>query len=205
MILRQAARLGMPTMLVVLSAACGCRKSEPNENIAPPPTESAALDILVFPPELHVEDRSVNEFLRQVMAVCAAGDYEEFRLLWSARERPLTRAEFETGWDAVQEIRILALEQVALAPAPSEGAETPQAAYAAFAEVKFDPKHRVARGEPDREVALLIVSEYEKLRITRAPKQVRDWLKDRVAHARPPEGAVPLPAAPTPPAADTGG
>ncbi|MCH8147831.1 MAG: hypothetical protein IH987_07535, partial [Planctomycetes bacterium] len=40
--------------------------------------------VLTFPPELKVADATVNEFVTEAMHTCANGDYDSFRLLWSA-------------------------------------------------------------------------------------------------------------------------
>ena len=137
-------------------------------------------DLLVFPNVLYVEDPGVNEFVEHAMAVCAAGDYDKFRLLWSAREEPLPRKEYEKGWQAVQEIRIQGLERVLLdAQRDVEGASSGQTVYALLAEVSMDPDHPAAAGEPIREVALMLVHEHEEWRLAKTPKSMRTWLKER--------------------------
>lgn len=137
-------------------------------------------DLLIFPDVLYVEDPRVNEFVGHAMAVCAAGDYDEFRLLWSAREEPLPRKEYEKGWQAVQEIRIQGLERVLLdAKKDGKGASSEQTVYALLAEVSMDPDHPAAAGEPTREVALMLVHEHEEWRLAKTPKSMRTWLKER--------------------------
>ena len=168
-----------------------CRRDESNDptggSNAEPVAETPQANLLVFPESLYVEDASVNAFVRRAMDVCARGEYEPFRLLWSAREEPLHRDEFETGWQAVEEIRIRALEQVMLAaddPADDAGGIRP--AYAVFAEVQLDPSLPAGQDEPARDVVLMIVSEHAEWRLGHAPKSVRAWIKQRIEPGSPP-------------------
>ncbi|MFQ5591292.1 MAG: hypothetical protein ACE5HE_09035, partial [Phycisphaerae bacterium] len=136
----------------------GCRRDETEERAVAPTSASQPprrTHLLVFNESLHVEEASVNEFVRRAMTVCANGEYEEFRLLWSSRTDPLTRADFETGWQAVQKIRILALERVLLADDDAaDTAAPPRPAYAIYAEVQLDPSQTAGRPEPRRQVVL---------------------------------------------------
>ena len=146
-------------------------------------------NLLSFPEQLHVEDAAVNDFVIQAMNTCAGGDYQAFRLLWSAREEPLPRSEFEQGWQAVQEIRILALQQVMLAPGSDSDADALRGVYAVLAEVRLDPTHPAAQGNPHREVVLMIVREHDAWRLGRAPQSMRDWIKERTGQGTPVEKA----------------
>ena len=132
----------------------GCRPEESNRgDDRPPVAEKPEVELLVFPDELRVADESVNSFMTRAMETCAAGDYNAFRLLWSAREEPLTAREFEEGWEAVREIRVRALERVLLAP---------------------EPDHAEARPE----VILMLVREHDEWRLARAPQAMRVWMRD---------------------------
>ena len=162
---------------------CDCRQSEATKSEAgmanpPEPVQSAA--VLVFPDELRVGDATVNAFVDHAMTVCSNRDYQAFRLLWSAREDPLTRDEFEEGWHAVKEIRVRGLERVKLAPAPDQGEGPPQMVYALFAEVGLDPTHQAAQQKARREVVLMIVREHDVWRLAKAPKRMRAWMTDKV-------------------------
>jgi hypothetical protein len=86
-------------------------------------------DVLIFPGALHVADDSVNEFVARAMSICGQGEYEPFRLLWSVRETPLTRGQFDEGWQAVQHIEIKALREARLVlPPGADAAADPAAA-----------------------------------------------------------------------------
>ena len=161
-------------------AHSACRRDPQVE----PSPDSAAVDqpktVFVFPDELQVGDDSVNAFVRRAMNTCAGGEYDAFRLLWSAREDPLPRDEFEEGWKAVEEIRVRALEPARLAADPDRGYPDPRTVYAVLADVTFDPTHRAARGEPQRRVVLMVIRERDEWRLGRAPKSMRVWMTDKI-------------------------
>ncbi len=136
-------------------------------------------ELLVFPDEVRVEDASVNDFLERAMEDCASGDYDKFRLLWSARQEPLPRDEFEQGWQAVRQIRIRALQRVMLAPDPDHELDQGETVYAFLADVALDPMHRAGQREPNREVVLMVIREHEQWRLARAPKPMRTWIKEQ--------------------------
>ena len=94
--------------------ACRRDESVASQTIPPVEEEVRPADIVVFPDELRVSDDTVNAFVENAMRLCAAGDYEAFRLLWSDRSDPLPRDEFEQGWQAVETIRVRALNPVIL-------------------------------------------------------------------------------------------
>ncbi len=135
---------------------------------------------LIFPPELRAEDDSVNDFVERAMAGCASGDYEQFRSLWGGKEEPLPRAEYEQGWQAVQNISVRALEKVALAPRsrnPEDGVRT---TYALMADVALDPAHRAGRREPDRQVVLMLTRERGAWRLASPPDAMESWIRQLV-------------------------
>lgn len=181
----------MRAVLVVLLCAgligvtFGCRREEgpaqngPTSDPGPP----ERVGVVVFPEDLLVEDASVNEFLRDAMTVCTTGDYDAFRLLWSARHEPLARDEFERGWQAVLEIRIRALEKVVLAPDAGSAPAKAQMVYATCANVRLDPNRLAKEQEPRRQVVLMLVREHDKWRLAWAPKNVQAWLKEKVLAA----------------------
>ena len=173
---------------VVLLAFCGagvlgsagCQPDEPTGSDADASDQQAPATKLVFPEEIRVADASVNTFVEHAMGVCSNPDYQAFRLLWSVREQPLTRDEFEEGWLAVKEIRVRALDKVKLTSATGQGEESLQTVYALYAEVALDPTHEAARKDPRREVVLMIVPEHGDWRLAKAPKRMRAWMTDKV-------------------------
>ena len=184
------------TILVISTGAgasigSGCSRQADGKSGDP---DSAALrpgvkseDVLIFPDDLRVEDPAVNDYVRLAMTTCAGGDYELFRLMWSAREEVLPRDEYEQGWQAVREIRLTRLEKVMLAPNEKQGRTTAQTVYALLADVSLDPEHPAARNEPNRQVALMIVREHDDWKLARAPRTMREWLRNQSLEIQPRE------------------
>lgn len=145
-------------------------------------------ELLVFPDKLFVTDISVNVFVMKAMEACAAGDYDAFRLLWSVKQDPLTRDEFNQGWQAAQKIRVRALERVIFADQPDQ--ETTDTSknkmvFVMLADVELDPSHPAGRRKPKREAVLMILKEQSQWRLARAPKAMRQWIKKRVDAKKP--------------------
>jgi hypothetical protein len=111
------------------------------------------------------------------------GEYEAFRLLWSVREDPLPREEFEQGWQAVQTIKVRALERVMLDADLNAGRSEPETVYALLTDVTLDPTQKAGQKEPQRHVVLMLAREHEQWRLARAPKPMRDWVKNKIAAA----------------------
>ena len=170
---------------VLMSTACRRDESVASQAVPPLEEEVRPADIVVFPDELRVSDDSVNAFVEKAMRLCAAGDYEAFRLLWSDRSDPLPRDEFEQGWRAVEAIRIRALDPVILQSdhGASRNDDPNERAFVVLAEVVFDPSQPAGRREPQREIVLILAREHDEWRFSRAPKEVREWIKDHVMQA----------------------
>ncbi|MGB2988010.1 MAG: hypothetical protein WBE26_19245 [Phycisphaerae bacterium] len=167
-------------VLLCLVPACRQDDDAAAEDHGADTTQRKRADLLVFPDELRVGDSSVNEFVERMMADCASGDYDKFRLLWSARQDPLPRDEYEQGWQAVLKIRIRALEKVMIAPGTVGELTKDSTAYAILADVSLDPTHRAGKREPHREVVLMVIREHDEWRLAHAPKALRTWIKEQV-------------------------
>lgn len=185
-------RFATPAVCVVLALACGgCGETE--EPRAASKLEDSAPKspgILIFPDELRVKDESANRFLAHAMKVCGDGQYEPFRLLWSVKEEPLPRGEFDQGWQAVREIRIRAFQEVLLADENQGPTPTGETVYVVFADVSLDPKHRAGEREPQREVALMLMREKGNWRLAKAPPKIRNWLKNLPQENGPVRGRI---------------
>lgn len=182
-----ARRLRLGTTLgtaMVLLAAVHCKRPAPPTADEPAPAKEPTTHAepeLSFPDDLHVsDDDSVNAFVRTAMTTATRGDYAAFRLLWNAREEPMPREEFLQGWDAVQQVRVRAVEKIVIsAETPSAGDPT-EDMYAVYVEVSLDPAHHAAQEQAERAAILVIVREQEHWSLMRAPKDVRDWLRGKV-------------------------
>lgn len=206
--LSRCAVLGIAAAIV----ATGCSSNDDKQEATPLAVEqqAKAKDLLVFADELHTTDESINRFVARAMRVCAAGEYAPFRLLWSVREEPLPRAEYEKGWQAVQEVRIRLLEQVRLAgkkAKPATGDRSPEnmpqdstgqgytaegeSAYVVCAQVTLDEMKFAGAKEPVRQVVLLIVRERNDWRFLGAPKKIRTWVRDKLIASDEPQEPEP--------------
>jgi len=173
-------------LLIVPPLACRRQPSPEESSAAGAGSERAKLvESLVFPDEMRVSDASINEFVTKAMTVCATGDYEAFRLLWSAREDPLPRSDFEQGWHAVRGIEVRALQKAMLEADPSVGRENKERVYVLLVDVTFDPAQKPGQNEPLRHVVLMVVSENDDWRLAKAPKAMREWVKNKVTTADP--------------------
>lgn len=165
--------------LALILTVSGCRRGEAPDSTVPGGERAVeAADLLEFPADLRTDNAGVNEFVERAMRVCAAGNYDDFRLLWSAREEPLPRRDYEQGWHAVTRVRIRAVEKVLLVSAEEakQNKAEPEAVFAVCAEVLLDPQRMEGRSEPKRTAVVLIVREADGWRLTRAPKEIRSWL-----------------------------
>lgn len=134
---------------------------------------------MIFPDSLRASDEAVNIFVRAALTQCAGGNYESFRALWSARQEPISRAEFEEGWQAVQRIEVRGLQKVLLADDQEKAAAEP--VYVLLVEVALDPAARAGKREPLREIVLMLVREHDQWRLGNAPKDMREWIKKKSA------------------------
>jgi hypothetical protein len=132
-------------------------------------------ELLEFPLELRAEDESVNAFIVEVIETCASGDYEAFRLLWSARDDPFPRDQFHRAWQSVRRVKVVGLRQV-------KDADSGRLLYAARALVELDPTVR----DPQRDVTILIVKEDDRWRLTRPPASLPEKLFEPTPAGRSP-------------------
>ncbi len=157
-----------------------CREQE--KAPATPPTKPAtdqATTELIFPETLRVADESVNIFVRTALSQCASGNYEAFRALWSAKQDPISRAEFDEGWQAVHRIEVRGLQKVLLASDQDAAASEP--VFVLLVEVALDPAQRAGKRAPLREIVMMLVREYDQWRLASAPKAMREWIKQQDA------------------------
>jgi hypothetical protein len=146
--------------LALALVGLGCEPSSEPEAAAPAPsTPGVTID---FPAELQPEDTEVTAFIRRVIETCNGGDYDAFRLLWSAKDDPFPRDAFERGWRAVQQVTIRDVQKLRR---KAEG----DVVYGVHASVVLDG----SVPEPTREVVLLLVREMGQWRLARAPAALR--------------------------------
>ncbi len=159
---RSCSSLAWAWTLLLPVAAGTCRRAA---EVPVPPRPDPEPEILDFPKALHAKDATVNTFVRRVIETCASGDYDAFRLLWSARDDPFPRDQFHRAWQSVRRVRIVSLR-------PVREAETGRLFYAVRAQVELDPAVR----EPQRDVTIILASEDGHWRLTATTSRVPDAL-----------------------------
>jgi hypothetical protein len=173
-------QLTIPSLLaiVLLTSTPHCREDE-NAPATPPsnPRIEQATTELIFPESLRVADESVNMFVRTALTQCAKGNYQSFRALWSAKQDPISRAEYEEGWQAVHRIEVKGLQKALLAS--DEGSAASEPVYVLLVEVALDPAQKAGKREPLREIVMMLLQEHDQWRLATAPKAMRDWIKQQ--------------------------
>lgn len=163
MIIRQVRSRRWPVVgLFVVCAIPGCKRPDQTAPAEPAPeTRDAVVD---FPESLQPDDTSVTAFIRRSIDTCVTGDYNAFRLLWSARQDPFPRDAFERGWRSVQRVRILGVQKF-------RRKVEDDIVYGVHARIELD------ESVPDRhrERVLLIVQEAGQWRLARATENLHRW------------------------------
>ena len=170
------------TAALLAVVAAGCEREDKPAAEPPPPPEP---QILHIPPELRAHDDTVNVFIRDVIDTCASGDYDAFRMLWSARDDPFPRDQFHRAWQSVQKVTINALR---LLHNPNDGSVL----YAVRARVELDPTVR----EPLRDVVILLTWENNRWRLTMPPEGLPDNLFGPGSPTSQPQSQAPAAGAP---------
>lgn len=170
-------------MAAAMFGGGGCREdAKTAEMPSPAPVATAEL---IFPESMRAPDESVNIFVRKALTQSAGGKYEDFRALWSAKQEPISRGEFEEGWNAVHRIEVRGLKKVMLAG--DQDSAAPEPVYVLLVEVALDPARKAGQREPVREIVMMLVGEHDQWRLASAPKSMREWIKQNSA-----AGATPL-------------
>jgi hypothetical protein len=157
---------------------------------------------IVFPERVRTFDLSLNRFVDRFVRVCMQGKYSDFRLMLSSRAGdPIVASRFESMFNALKQVRILAIDQAPDIP----GLEGP--VYVMLVEYDLEPS-AVRRGEQSERRRLAILKENGEWRIGPIPHEVVARLQGleqpaTQSAAQPPATAAPAtasgPAPPEPP------
>ena len=166
--------------ILLLTSAASCREDQkaPEKPSTKPTTDQVTAQ-LVFPESLRVADETVNIFVRTALGQCAEGNYDAFRALWSERQDPISRTEFEEGWHAVHRIEVRGLQKALLAAGQNTASSEP--VYVFLVEVALNPEAKAGKRAPLREIVLMLVQEHDQWRLANAPKSMREWIKQKNA------------------------
>lgn len=157
---------------------CGCnRRSEGQTASSADPADSTGVAI-VWGSNAKCSNRQINEFVEKAVTVCASGDYDEYRLLWSYDHQPTSRKRFEQLRDAVRTVEIQTVKRLRLRLPDGSFLERESPEYVLHASVKMteEAKRRSEDRLADREMILRIVQENGRWRFTPAPREVKEAL-----------------------------
>lgn len=128
---------------------------------------------ILFPELVRTTDLSLNRFVDRFARVCMEGKYSDLRLLLSTRSGdPLVARRFESMFNALKQVRILALEEVPRVPG-LEGS-----AYLLLAEYVLED-YAATKGRSIEQVRLAIAREEGVWRIGPIPRNLLAALEAR--------------------------
>jgi hypothetical protein len=159
-------------MMVLAVAMVGCeptRLPEEETDFSPPLKETSDQPppVLSFPATARTDDPSLNEFIEHVFEVCRVGQYEDYRLLHSRYEQPISRDKFKEFWERVKSITVQDVEPVSAGDA---GAEANEPAWKVTAHVVFEPGSKRAK----RDIRFVVTREGQRWVVGRQPADVSD-------------------------------
>ncbi len=156
---------------------------------------------IVWTPGAKCKNAEVNDFVAKALTVCAEGDYEEYRLLWSLDHQPTSRKRFMQLRDATEKVEVKTIRrlQFRLPDGSMKSLDTPVYVLHAFVALKEEAKQRSERLE-DRDLILQVVRRNDAWCFIPAAKEVKESLL--AGHADPPATGPPD-AVPTQPAPDS--
>ncbi len=178
--------------------AWGCNRDSSKKNSANGGRGSDSAVTIVWAPDAKCKNKEVNDFVAKAMTVCAEGDYEEYRLLWSLDHQPTNRKRFMQLRDAMQKVDVKTIRrlQFRLPDGSMKGMDTPVYVLHAFVALKEEAKQRSERLK-DRDLILQIVRRNDAWCFIPAAKEVK---KSLLAGKSGQPAVVPPDAVPTQPA-----
>ena len=179
----------------------GCDRNSSKKNTANGGRGSDSAVDIVWAPDAKCKNQEVNDFVAKALTVCAEGDYEEYRLLWSLDHQPTSRKRFMQLRDATEEVEVKTIRrlQFRLPDGSMKSMDTPVYVLHAFVALKEEAKQRSERLE-DRDLILQVVRRNDAWCFVPAAKEVKESLL--AGHADPPATGPPD-AVPTQPAPDS--
>ena len=185
--------------------AWGCDRNSSKKNKANRGRGSDSAVKIVWAPNAKCKNEEVNDFVAKALTVCAEGDYEEYRLLWSLDHQPTNRKRFMQLRDATEQVQVKTIRrlQFRLPDGSMKGMDTPVYVLHAFVALKEEAKQRSERLD-DRDLILQVVRRNNAWCFIPAAKEVKNSLLAGAA-GRPPvvQPAAPSDAVPTQPAPDS--
>ena len=133
----------------------------------------------VFPERVRTTDLSLNRFVDRFARVCTQAKYSDFRLMLSSRAGdPIVATRFESMFNALKQVRILAIDKAA--DLPSLGGPV----YIMSVEYDLEPSV-VKRGEATEKRKIAILRENGEWRIGPVPREALTRLEQGSAASQP--------------------
>ncbi len=154
--------------------AWGCNRNSSKKNAANGGGGSDSAVEIVWAPDAKCKNQEVNDFVTKAMTVCAEGDYEEYRLLWSLDHQPTNRKRFMQLRDATEQVQVKTIRrlQFRLPDGSMKSLDTPVYVLHAFVALKEEAKQRSERLK-DRDLILQIVRRNDAWCFLPAAKEVK--------------------------------
>ena len=115
---------------------------------------------VVFAPGVTSGNEGLNAFIRDFIALCQRGDYEQYRLCWTAYGTPMSSERFQVIWKFTRKVVI---NQIV--PVPPD-VKVMHPAYIIRGVAELDPKARVAT----KDVEVMVQWEDNRWAIAPAPR-----------------------------------
>ena len=182
--------------------AWGCDRDSSKKNTANGGRSADSAVGIVWTPGAKCKNQEVNDFVAKALTVCAEGDYEEYRLLWSLDHQPTNRKRFMQLRDATEKVEVKTIRrlQFRLPDGSMKGVDTPVYVLHAFVALKEEAKQRSERLK-DRDLILQIVRRNNAWCFIPAAKEVKKSLLGGDSNQ---PAAVTPDAVPAQPAPDSG-
>lgn len=174
------ARLVIKLPLLCCLVAMSCRRDRESTG----DSDTARSDVRVtWAAGASCRNDEINDFVAHALAVCARGDYDEYRLLWSYDHQPTNRKRFEQIRKAMERVEIRQVRRLRLRlPDGSMKAETqPVYVLHAFVGMSHAAKERSEYRIEDRELILQIVYQNDAWRFAPAPQEVKEAILSALA------------------------
>ena len=157
--------------------AWGCDRNSSKKNKANSGRGSDSAVAIVWAPDAKCKNEEVNDFVAKALTVCAEGDYEEYRLLWSLDHQPTNRKRFMQLRDAMEQVDVKTIRrlQFRLPDGSMKDLDTPIYVLHAFVALKEEAKQRSQRLK-DRDLILQIVRRNNAWCFIPAAKEVKTSL-----------------------------
>ncbi len=156
----------------------GCNRDSSKKNTTNGGRGSDSAVEIAWAPDAKCKNQEVNDFVAKALTVCAEGDYEEYRLLWSLEHQPTNRKRFMQLRDATEQVQVKTIRrlQFRLPDGSMKGMDTPVYVLHALVALKEEAKQRSERLE-DRDLILQIVRRNNAWCFIPAAEEVKESLQ----------------------------